>query len=69
MNWVAPHLTNKRVLQGAVRNGRLLKTETGWNKEVTSKGKDYFRQGYFLEDLIMQVTSLVRIWKIPGSLA
>lgn len=40
MNQAASHLANKEVLQGAVRNGRLLQAEKGWGKEVISKIKE-----------------------------
>ena len=43
MNWAASHLAKRKELPGAVQNGRFLKAERGWHKEVINKRKDFFR--------------------------
>ena len=46
-----------------------MKAQSGWNKEVINKRKDYFRQGQLLLKVflgsIRKMTSLVLITKFP----
>ena len=46
MNWAVSHLEIKEVLNGAVQIGKLLWAVTWWDKNVISKRKGSFRQGY-----------------------